>query len=308
MGNLRGCREMKGIVLAGGAGTRLHPVTLATSKQLLPVYDKPLIYYPLSVLMLAGIREVLVITTPVDRAAFVRVLGNGHRFGLKLAYAEQQAPKGIAEAFIIGADYVGDAPVTLILGDNIFFGAGLPGFLTRAMARERGASVFAYHVEDPQRYGVVNFDERDRPVAIEEKPAKPLSNWAITGVYVYDKGVANIARSLRPSARGELEITDLNRAYLEAGELNVHRLGRGYAWLDAGTHDSLLEASNFIRTIEVRQGVKIGCLEEIALRNGWIDAGEVERAIGLLKSSTYARYLERVLREKRRQKVTMTRW
>jgi len=286
---------MKGIILAGGAGTRLHPVTLATSKQLLPVYDKPLIYYSLSVLMLAGIRDILIITTPVDRPAFERLLGDGGRLGVRFTYAVQAVPKGIAEAFIIGAQYLAGGPATLILGDNIFFGTGISALMGQALARERGASVFAYQVDDPQRYGVVNFDERDRPIAIEEKPARPLSNWAVTGLYVYDGRVVDIARTLTPSARGELEITDLNRAYLQAGELNVARMGRGYAWLDAGTHDSLLEAGNFIRAIEVRQGVKIGCLEEIALRNGWIKPADVERIIAALKSSTYARYLERMV-------------
>jgi glucose-1-phosphate thymidylyltransferase len=288
---------MKGIILAGGAGTRLHPVTLATSKQLLPVYDKPLIYYSLSVLMLAGIRDILIITTPVDRPAFERLLGDGGRLGVRFTYAVQAAPKGIAEAFIIGAQYLAGGPATLILGDNIFFGTGISGLMGQALARDRGASVFAYHVDDPQRYGVVNFDERDRPIAIEEKPARPLSNWAVTGLYVYDGRVVDIARTLTPSARGELEITDLNRAYLQAGELNVARMGRGYAWLDAGTHDSLLEAGNFIRAIEVRQGVKIGCLEEIALHNGWIKPADIERIIAALKASTYARYLERVVGE-----------
>ncbi len=288
---------MKGIILAGGAGTRLHPVTLATSKQLLPVYDKPLIYYSLSVLMLAGIRDILIITTPVDRPAFERLLGDGGRLGVRFTYAVQAVPKGIAEAFIIGAQYLAGGPATLILGDNIFFGTGISGLMGQALARERGASVFAYQVDDPQRYGVVNFDERDRPIAIEEKPARPLSNWAVTGLYVYDGRVVDIARTLTPSARGELEITDLNRAYLQAGKLNVARMGRGYAWLDAGTHDSLLEAGNFIRAIEVRQGVKIGCLEEIALHNGWIKVADIERIIAALKSSAYARYLELVVRE-----------
>jgi glucose-1-phosphate thymidylyltransferase len=288
---------MKGIVLAGGAGTRLKPVTLATSKQLLPVYDKPLVYYPLSVLMLAKIRDILIITTPADRPAFERLLGDGGRLGVRFTYAVQVAPKGIAEAFIVGAQYLAGSPATLILGDNIFFGNGLSALMAEAIARERGASVFAYHVDDPQRYGVVKFDERDRPVAIEEKPPRPLSNWAITGLYVYDSRVVDIAHTLSPSARGELEITDLNRAYLEAGDLHAVRMGRGYAWLDAGTHDSLLEAGNFIRAIEVRQGVKIGCLEEIALHNGWLKAADIERIIAGLKSSTYARYLELVVRE-----------
>jgi glucose-1-phosphate thymidylyltransferase len=288
---------LKGIILAGGAGTRLHPVTLATSKQLLPVYDKPLIYYPLSVLMLAGIRDILVITTQHDRQAFERVLGDGSRFGVRFTYAVQESPNGIAEAFIIGAQYLAGGPATLILGDNIFFGSGLRWLLDQSLARKRGASVFAYHVDDPQRYGVINFDEEGRPAAIEEKPAVPLSNWAITGLYIYDARVVDIARKLVPSARGELEITDVNRAYLQSGDLNVTRLGRGNAWLDAGTHDSLLEAGNFIRSIEVRQGVKIGCVEEIAFDNGWISAADLERTIATLKSSTYARYLERVMRE-----------
>jgi glucose-1-phosphate thymidylyltransferase len=288
---------MKGIVLAGGSGTRLHPVTLATSKQLLPVYDKPLVYYPLSVLMLAGIRDILIITTPVDRPAFERILGDGSRFGVCFTYAVQPAPKGIAEAFVIGAPFLAGSPATLILGDNIFFGSGLSKLIDQAIARGRGASVFAYHVDDPQRYGVVTFDDQNRAIAIEEKPARPLSNWAVTGLYVYDCEVVEIVRTLKPSARGELEITDLNDAYLQAGMLNVTRMGRGYAWLDAGTYDSLLEASNFIRSIEVRQGVKIGCLEEIALHNGWIKPADVERIITASKSSTYACYLERVVRE-----------
>jgi len=288
---------MKGIVLAGGSGTRLHPVTLATSKQLLPVYDKPLIYYPLSVLMLAGIRDILIITTPIDRQSFERVLGDGSQFGVHFTYAVQAAPKGIAEAFIIGEQYLAGGPATLILGDNIFFGSGLPGLMAHAIARKKGASVFAYHVDEPQRYGVVNFDGSGRPLTIEEKPTAPLSNWAITGLYVYDSRVVEFAHRLSPSARGELEITDLNRAYLLVGELDVTRLGRGNAWLDAGTHDALLEASNFIRTIELRQGVKIGCLEEIAFHNGWIGAADIERTIATLKASTYARYLDRVMRE-----------
>ncbi len=286
---------MKGIVLAGGAGTRLHPVTLATSKQLLPVYDKPMIYYPLSVLMLARIRDILIITTPADRPAFERVLGDGSRFGVCFTYAVQPTPTGIAEALIIGVQFLAGEAATLILGDNIFFGAGLSDLLAEASARKRGASIFAYQVDDPQRYGVVTFDNENRAIAIEEKPAHPLSNWAITGLYMYDCRAVDIARTLKPSPRGELEITDLNNVYLEAGELNVTRMGRGYAWLDAGTYDSLLEASNFIRSIEVRQGVQIGCLEEIALQNGWITAADLARIIATSKSSGYARYLERLV-------------
>ncbi len=293
---------MKGIVLAGGAGTRLHPITLATSKQLLPVFDKPMIYYPLSVLMLAGIRDILIITTPVDQPAFQRVLGDGSSFGVHFSYAIQTAPNGIAEAFVIGASFLAGDPATLILGDNIFFGNGLSGLIDQAIARERGASVFAYHVHDPERYGIVTFDQQDRAISIEEKPKQPLSNWAVTGLYVYDRQVVDIARSLKPSARGELEITDLNKAYLQNGLLNVARMGRGYAWLDAGTHNSLLEASNFIRSIEVRQGVKIGCLEEIALHNGWITPADVEQYIAGSKSSSYARYLELILREAKDQR------
>ena len=293
---------MKGIVLAGGAGTRLHPITLATSKQLLPVFDKPMIYYPLSVLMLAGIRDILIITTPVDQPAFQRVLGDGSSFGVQLSYAVQTEPNGIAEAFLIGASFLAGDPATLILGDNIFFGNGLSNLLDQAIARDRGASVFVYHVHDPERYGVVTFDEQDRAVSIEEKPNQPLSNWAVTGLYVYDRQVVDLARALKPSARGELEITDLNKAYLQNGLLNVARMGRGYAWLDAGTHNSLLEASNFIRSIEVRQGVKIGCLEEIALHNGWITSADVERIIAASKSSSYARYLKLILDEAKDQR------
>jgi glucose-1-phosphate thymidylyltransferase len=296
---------MKGIVLAGGSGTRLHPVTLATSKQLLPVYDKPMIYYALSVLMQARIRDILVITTPADRPAFERVLGDGSRFGAQLTYAVQAEPRGIAEAFIIGAQFLAGGPATLILGDNIFFGSGLSELIDRAIARERGASVFAYQVDDPQRYGVVTFDEQDRAIAIEEKPARPSSTWAVTGLYVYDCEAVEVVRTLKPSARGELEITDLNDAYLRAGLLNVARMGRGYAWLDAGTFDSLVEATNFIRSIEVRQGVKIGCLEEVALHNGWITPADVERIVATSKSSSYARYLERVVGEFVERKATI---
>jgi glucose-1-phosphate thymidylyltransferase len=285
---------MKGIVLAGGTGTRLHPVTLTISKQLLPVYDKPLIYYPLSVLMLGKIKDIFIITTPEDLASFQRVLGDGSRFGVQFTYAVQAAPRGIAEAFIIGSQFIAGDSSMLILGDNIFFGAGLSELLVETAARKQGASVFAYQVEDPQRYGVVTFDAQNRALSIEEKPRNPRSTWAVTGLYVYDNHAVEFARRLKPSARGELEITDLNNIYLEHGELNVTRMGRGYAWLDAGTCDSLLESSNFIRAIQVRQGVQIGCLEEIALQNGWIDKSDIERAIGKLKSS-YAQYLERLL-------------
>ncbi len=288
---------MKGIVLAGGAGTRLYPITLATSKQLLPVYDKPLIYYPISVLMLAGIRHILIITTPVDRPAYERVLGDGSQFGVTFSYAVQPAPTGIAEALIIAAEFLAGGPATLILGDNIFFGHGLSQLIAKAIDSKRGASVFAYHVEDPQRYGIVTFDDLGGALNIEEKPTHPVSSWAITGLYVYDRQAVEKVRLLNPSSRGELEITDLNRSYLRDGELNVVRLGRGYAWLDAGTHDSLLEASNFIRAIEIRQGMKIGCLEEIALQSRWITVPELERVIADRRSSTYFRYLERILSE-----------
>ncbi len=287
---------MRGIVLAGGAGTRLHPITLATSKQLLPVYDKPLIYYPISALMLAGIRDFLIITTPADRGQFSALLGDGSKWGLRFSYAEQASPAGIAQAFLIGKDFIGDERCALVLGDNIFYGHGLGDHLESAR-RADGASVFAYQVADPERFGVVTFDERERPISIEEKPRSPASNWAVTGLYFYDADVVQLASALKPSARGELEITDLNRAYLEQGRLRVERLGRGFAWLDTGTPDSLLEASEYVRTLEKRQGLKIACLEEVAFRMGFIDRRRLlDLACGLSKSS-YGEYLIRLVRE-----------
>ena len=285
---------MRGIVLAGGTGSRLYPATLAVSKQLLPVYDKPMIYYPLGVLMLAGIREVLIISTPTDLPRFEALLGDGSAFGLTLSYAEQAAPNGLAEAFIIGREFVGGDPVALVLGDNIFYGAGLGEIVRSAAARDHGATVFAYSVEDPERYGVVAFDPATGIArSIEEKPSKPESHWAVTGLYFYDNNVLDIAANLAPSSRGELEITDVNRAYLDAGKLQVVQLGRGFAWLDTGTHDSLHDASSYVRTIEKRQGYKIMCLEEIALELGYVTPAQLVARADSLGSTDYATYLRR---------------
>jgi glucose-1-phosphate thymidylyltransferase len=285
---------LKGIILAGGSGTRLYPATLCISKQLLPVYDKPMIYYPLSMLMLAGIREILIISTPRDLPSFRGLLGDGSNFGISLSYAEQAQPNGLAEAFLIGREFVGGDPVALILGDNIFFGGGLSALCREAAARQQGATVFAYHVEDPERYGVVTFDpESMRASDIVEKPADPQSNWAVTGLYFYDNRVLDIAASVEPSARGELEITDVNRAYLEMDELNVIRLGRGYAWLDTGTHDSLHDAASFVRTVEHRQGIKVMSPEEIAFDLGYLDADQLIAAAERLGKSDYSRFLRR---------------
>jgi glucose-1-phosphate thymidylyltransferase len=288
---------VKGIILAGGTGSRLFPATMAMSKQLLPVFDKPMIYYPLGVLMLAGIREVLIISTPQDLPRFEALLGDGGSYGLRLSYALQEQPNGLAEAFIIGREFIGTGPVALILGDNIFYGAGLSGIVQQAASLQHGATVFAYGVDDPERYGVVEFDSGGRALSIEEKPAQPRSNWAVTGLYFYDQRVADVAAALKPSPRGELEITDVNRFYLEDGSLTVQRLGRGYAWLDTGTHDSLHEASSFVRTIEHRTGAKIMCLEEIALMQGWLNCDEVRVSARRFGNSDYGRYLQRICEE-----------
>jgi glucose-1-phosphate thymidylyltransferase len=287
----------KGIVLAGGSGSRLHPLTRSISKQLLPVYNKPMVYYPLSSLMLAGIRDVLIITTPQDQDSFRRLLGDGSDFGLAIDYAAQPSPDGLAQAFIIGREFIGGSQVALALGDNIFYGAGFSEALRSAAAFEEGATVFGYQVRDPERYGVVEFDTGGRAIGLEEKPAQPKSSYAVTGLYFYDNQVVDIARSLKPSPRGELEITDVNREYLSRGQLRVERLGRGIAWLDTGTHESLVQASNFIQAVEERQGLLVGCLEEIAYRMHYIDAGQLERLAGAMKGSTYGQYLLHVLRE-----------
>ena len=286
---------MKGIILAGGSGTRLSPLTLAVSKQLMPIYDKPMIYYPLSVLMLSGIREVLVITTPHEQAAFQRLLGDGSRVGIRIEYAVQPSPDGLAQAFIIGADFVGDSPVALALGDNIFYGHGLSDVLLRAASRDQGATVFGYRVRDPERYGVVDFEADGRVTHLEEKPSQPRSHWAVTGLYFYDNSVIDIARNLKPSPRGELEITDVNKAYLDAGKLQLERLGRGYAWLDTGTHESLLQAANFIQAIEERQGLKVACIEEVAYKMRYIQRDDLSRLADDMGKSTYADYLRGLL-------------
>ncbi|NYG31869.1 glucose-1-phosphate thymidylyltransferase RfbA [Sphaerotilus montanus] len=290
--------QRKGIILAGGSGTRLHPATLAISKQLLPVYDKPMIYYPLSTLMLAGIRDILIISTPQDTPRFEALFGDGSRWGLSLSYCVQPSPDGLAQAFILGRAFVGGAPSALVLGDNIFHGHDLQQLLNSATARTKGASVFAYHVHDPERYGVVDFDSHRRALSIEEKPKAPKSNYAVTGLYFYDEQVCDIAAGITPSQRGELEITDVNAAYLQQGQLTVEIMGRGYAWLDTGTHDSLLEAGQFIATLEKRQGLKVACPEEIAYRRGWIDAAQLERLAQPLLKNGYGQYLQKVLHEK----------
>lgn len=289
---------MKGIILAGGSGSRLHPMTMVTSKQLMPVYDKPMIYYPLSTLMLAGIREVLVISTPRDTPHFKALLGDGSQWGMAIDYAVQPNPEGLAQAYVIGADFVRGGPSALILGDNIFYGHGMPELFSNAAGRQSGATVFAYHVRDPERYGVVEFDGQMRAVSIEEKPAQPKSDWAVTGLYFYDEQIVDIAANLRPSSRGELEITDVNRAYLERGQLSVEIMGRGYAWLDTGTPDSLIEAAEFVRTLEKRQGFKIACPEEIAFYQGFIDGAQLERLVAALGKSDYASYLRKLLIDK----------
>ncbi|KZY60839.1 glucose-1-phosphate thymidylyltransferase [Pseudoalteromonas shioyasakiensis] len=291
-------KKYKGIILAGGSGTRLHPITQGVSKQLLPIYDKPMIFYPLSVLMLAGIQDVLIISTPEDMPAFERLLADGSQFGINISYAVQPSPDGLAQAFTIGADFIGEDNVCLVLGDNIFYGQSFGAQLASAVSRDSGATVFGYHVTDPERFGVVDFDENGIATSIEEKPAQPKSNYAVTGLYFYDNDVVEIARNIKPSPRGELEITDVNNVYLNRGDLNVNVLGRGFAWLDTGTHDSLIEAGQFVQTIEHRQGLKVACLEEIALQKGWLSKDQVLTAGNNLKKTGYGQYLLNLVKDK----------